>query len=262
MQLKEFKGNKRVLVILALIWMVSCTERQKEVNSDQSSTTDKVTQIVDRSIRKHGGWDMWQRVEKVAYKKRIILYDSLANVESDLVQHHFYDLSQERAGSISWIYKEDITEINFEGYIASKKLNVTNIETDEARVSAINIVNSSFFVLFQPFKLLDPETRLDYLGIDTLKNGKVVNVVSPGYGEPEEGNDKWLFYFDLVTDELVANSVNHLGRLSFIENLSFDSTSKLVLHKHRKSYIVDSQNNVKYLRAEYFYGDYDIQFRE
>ena len=66
----------------------------------------------------------------------------------------------------------------------------------------------------------------------------------------------------MKTDKLIANRVDHLGRLSFIENLSFDETSGLVLHKHRKSYFVNTDNSVKYLRAEYFYGDYKIAFTE
>lgn len=78
------------------------------------------------------------------------------------------------------------------------------------------------------------------------------------YGVPSEGDDRWWFYIDVETDELVANMVNHLDHHSFIDNLAFDTTTILTLNAHRKSYFTDSLRNVRYLRAEYFYTDFEL----
>ena len=86
-----------------------------------------------------------------------------------------------------------------------------------------------------------------------------MNVIRADYSENK--SDPWWFYFDIEDDKVVANRVYHNGRFSLIENLAFDSLSGLMLHKHRKSYFTDSLNNIRYLRAEYVYSDYDLQYK-
>ena len=131
-----------------------------------------------------------------------------------------------------------------------------NNEVDEAKAErATSTVQSSLFVLFQPFKLLDNGVELKYVGKDSISSKSFVDVIQPLYGNENNGSDRWWFYFDTKTYLLAANMVSHNGRYSFIENLAYDSSTNFIFNAHRKSYFVDSLKNTKILRAEYFYKD-------
>jgi len=234
----------------ALLLISSCTQHsEKEVSAND---------IVLLSIERHGGLLNWKNIRSISYTKTILLFDSIGAEESKIQQYHRYELKPRFQGTIEWLAENDSIRISYKEGTGSRYVNGIEMTDSASKITANNTMIAATFVLFQPFKLLDKGTQLLYRGQDTLKNGRVVHVIQPIYGQPEDGQDRWWFYFDIQTNQLIANMVNHAGRYSLIENIAFDSTSSMVFNHHRKSYFVDSLQTVKYLRAEYFYEDFDL----
>ena len=220
---------------------------------------NEADQIVLKSIEAHGGWLEWQHAKHITYSKTTLLFDSTGQKESEITQFHEYRLLLDFTGEIHWTNPDDGAgnRIVFDGKRAFRlKGNQEPADSLESE-SAYNTIISSHFVLFQPWKLLDPGVTLIYEGRDTLEDNTVVDVVRALYGTKTEmeGQDRWWFYFDITSHMLVANMVNHDNRYSYIKNLKYDTSNRLILNHHRKSYFTDSLRNVKYLRAEYFYED-------
>lgn len=236
------------------IVLISCSSpKPAEKGKDQIALADSIAWL---SIEVHGGWDTWQNLQSISFTKTTTLFDSVGAEESTITQHHNFDLKPDLAGTIEWIENGDSIRIVYAKDQATRYVN--RVPKPEMAEAAADAVMAPLFVLFQPFKLMDPGTQLEYLGSDTLA-GVPVDVIRPVYQGADESSDQWLFYFDKETHELICHRVNHNGRISLIQNMSFDHTTGLRLHGHRKSFFVDSQNEIRYLRAEYFYEDYQVE---
>jgi hypothetical protein len=248
-------------LFLGIIFVVlSCGQKpESKQYLAEETTSKKAGEIVSLSIEKHGGLSTWKNLESISYYKSIILFDSLGVIESKVTQHHYYQLKPELTGTISWLVDGDSLKIEYANNEATKYVNGLAEISPESLNSAKNSFLSSFYVLFQPFKLMDEGTELNYVGVDTLESDVVVNVIQPSYTGAKPGDDKWWYYFDIKTNRLLANMVNHSPTYSYIVNLSYDESTEIIFNAHRKSYFVDSLRNVRYLRAEYFYDDYIIK---
>ncbi len=245
------------LLLCVVPWMLlfGCTP-PNDANT-MAGSSQEAREIVIRSIEKHGGRTSWENLRSVAYNKITILFDSNGTEESRTLQRHMYILKPDLTATIQWIEKEDSIKISYNKGTALRYIN--GIPESNSEGTSQSAVDAAMYVLFQPFKLMDAGTVLEYVGVDTLDD-KVVKVVKPNYAGTQSGDDEWFFYFDIATDELIANMVNHKGRRSLIKNVAFDPTIPLYLHQHRKSYFVDSLLNIHYIRAEYFYTDYKLYF--
>ena len=241
--------------------MSSCGEN--EDNEGGLSVADTKANIADdivqQSIEKHGGWDSWQNLKSISYSKTIILFDSAGMVESKVTQKHNYKLIPELKGTIEWVIDADTMLIKYSEDEAQKFINGKPDPDPESAILAKNSFFSAFYVLFQPFKLMDEGTQLNFIGADTLENNLKVNIVQPVYKGATSEDDRWWYYFDEQTNLLAANMVNHGTTFSLIVNLEYDSTTTITFNAHRKSFFVDSLRNVNYLKAEYFYEDYIIE---
>jgi len=214
--------------------------------------------IVQKSINAHGGWAAWEKVRQVKYRKTILLFDSTGQLESKVTQFHSYQLKPFFTGEISWIEKGDTHRIVFDGERAVELVNGQVLEDSLAAKNAYNSIMAAHYVLFQPFKLLDPGVVLDYQGRDTLEEGEVVDIVLASYDKAQKNHtksDHWWYYFDASSNRLVANMVEHEANNSYIINLDYDSSNTLLLNHHRQSFTVDSLRNQLFLRAEYFYDN-------
>ncbi|MGE0772644.1 MAG: hypothetical protein AB7K37_13090 [Cyclobacteriaceae bacterium] len=242
-----------IKIAMALFAAAGCKPNTSENSGKQTSMADSIVRL---SIEAHGGWQAWQNLQAISFTKTTTLFDSVGAEESTVRQLHRFDLKPDLAGTIEWVENGDSIRIVYAKDQATRYVN--KVPKPELAEAAANAVMASLFVLFQPFKLMDPGTQLEYLGSDTLA-GVPVDVIRPVYQGADESSDQWLFYFDKETHELICHRVNHSGRISLIQNMSFDNTSGLLLHGHRKSLFVDSQNEIRYLRAEYLYEDYQAE---
>ena len=252
------------VLICSVIFLTRCS---KPGSSPANEHTEKeveeveyATKLVNQSIEAHGGFESWTKLREISYKKTTTLFDSIGEIESKIIQMHKYTLQPSLNGTIEWQAGEDLIKIIYSDGLGTKYVNDIAELDSGSMVSATNTFMSSFYVLFQPWKLLDGGTKLDYLGIDTLENAGPVHVIMPTYGERKEGDDIWWYFVDVDTKRVLANMVDHTGRKSLISNLEYDTTTELVFNYHRKSHFVDDDRKVKYLRAEYFYEDFQLIF--
>jgi len=246
-----------LLVLCLLVVSLACQNNNKESLTNIES---KARYLVLASIEKHGGMNTWQNLQSISYNKTIILTDSTGIEESRITQRHKYQLKPKLSGTISWLSDNDSISIVYKNDAASRFVNGIEETDSTSKESAKNSFFSSFYVLFQPFKLLDDGTELIYIGEDVLESGLKVNVVQPVYEGAKPGDDRWWYYFNKETNQLAANMVNHPPTYSYIVNLAYDNTTAITFNAHRKSYFVDSLRNVRYLRAEYFYKDYQLNY--
>ncbi|MEL7119446.1 MAG: hypothetical protein AAFO07_08400 [Bacteroidota bacterium] len=72
--------------------------------------------------------------------------------------------------------------------------------------------------------------------------------------------DTWKYYFDQTAGKILANWVKTSNHFSMVENLTFERVEGILFNKIRKSYRVDSLNNHFFLRADYNYGKYIVEF--
>ena len=226
------------------------------MSGDEAITAEH---IVNESIKHHGGLEKYESLKSIKYVKKIILFDSLGNVESVQNQHHYYVMQPELSGTIWWADDADTVSIEFAGDDISRFTN--GIPDTLASEASANLVGSSIYVLFQPFKLVDPGTLLIYEGVGNINN-KEVDIVAVRYEGADDSADQWWYYFDTESHRLLANRVIHGKRNSLIQNLSFHEEAPLLLNQHRKSYFVDNSLEKGYLRAEYFYDDFEFTFEE
>ena len=78
------------------------------------------------------------------------------------------------------------------------------------------------------------------------------SIVAVRYENDTPSSDSWRYYFD-ENYRLLAASVKHNNRISFIDNLEFQTYKGILFNKVRKSYFVDSLFQNKQLRAAYHY---------
>lgn len=247
-----------IVIFLVTGLAVGCNS-EKTVDSEALSNNQQAQEIVERAIAKHGGWMAYDSLSSLSYTKRILLYDPSGQLESDQVQYHKYVLRPDLSGStIKWAVEGDTIAVIYDDESAIKTVN--GIPEEGSEESAMNTFLSGYYVTFQPAKLMDNPDQLYYAGIDSLWDGTKVHVVQPL--DSTENADEWWYYIDKETQLLSANMVKHDVRYSFIENLAYDSTLGVTFNAHRKSYFVDSLRRKRYLRAEYFYSDYQAEFKE
>jgi hypothetical protein len=215
--------------------------------------------IVNKSIVSHGGMDAWSQLKHLEFDKETILYNQDGSIEKEIVQHQLFILKPSLEGAL--LSKETHkNDLYFHGNAFSKVINdsvfmvTDSIELEKAK----NTFFAAHYVVCQPFKLKDEGVLLDYVGIDKM-DAKKVYVINVSYPTDYKNSDKWTYYFDINTCQLVANKVNHKGTISLIKNLEFNSKTGLTFNAHRKSYIM-IENDSSFLRAEYFYKNFKVLF--
>lgn len=124
-------------------------------------------------------------------------------------------------------------------------------------------VNTATYVVSMPFKLLDPGAVIRYLGEDKLADGRPVDVIEVAYNTDQHENhstsDVWRYYFDRPDRKIVANWVDAGDHYSLVENLTYERVGGILFNKKRQSFRVDSLGNKLYLRADYAYGNYQVE---
>ena len=226
-----------------------------------SCLTKQVTAIgiVQKSIEAHGGFETWEKLKHLEFDKTTILYTKEGAVEKVIEQHQMFLLKPSLEGALlSKVPMQN--ELYFHGNAFSKVINDSVFMVTEP--SDLEIARNTFlaahYVVCQPFKLTDENVILDYIGVEELDHKKVY-ALNVGYTTDYENSDKWTYYFDVKSYQLVANKVNHNGNVSLIKNLEFNSQTGLTFNAHRKSYTL-AENDSTYLRAEYYYKNFMTLF--
>jgi len=140
------------------------------------------------------------------------------------------------------------------------------LNSEAKQESLMNSIYTSTFVIEIPFKFLDKGAEISYAGLDTLKTGEAVEVLRVDYHPKKHNNltteDTWWLYFNEKDYRLHGYMVKHKDHHSYVKNLTMTTEKGFLFPTHRKSYRVDTDRNILYLRAEYFYKDYAVEMLE
>ena len=197
--------------------------------------------VVEESILAHGGLNNYANLQDFRYEKTSYTRDAQEVINDTLIQQ--FEIP--RLGTTILITEDSLRiTLQNENIQTSKELN-----SDQQNYKSI--VEGANFVFFQPFKLKDKGAQIEYLGLK-----------SPGFSEePLEqirvtypnSSDIWYFFFDYETKHVVANAVDHDGKVSLILNDSLQWHKNLFVHSRRRSFLSNSNFELIRLQASYKY---------
>ncbi|NRB47683.1 MAG: hypothetical protein HRU41_08405 [Saprospiraceae bacterium] len=260
--------SKLLFLCLALLTLSCTSETPATENSTPQDplahiTDGEVKRVLTAAMDKAGGLDRWNKLASLQFTKDYSLLLESGEVENAAFQQHLYTFGTNPTVDIRWEKEGKTNAIHFKEGQYQKLLNDAP-DTSMAQQSVINTVLSATFVVSIPFKLLDEGVQLSYSGLDTLANGKVVEVLQASYDPEEHAEhstpDIWKHYYDAEDFTFLAYMVQHADHYSYVENQSFHEVEGFLLPKTRKSYRVDEDRNLLYLRADYAYDDYSLEW--
>ncbi len=243
--------NIKSLIFLTLLCasISSCAILGGNRNMDKQSKV-----IVQKAIAYAGGQASFDSLGKMHYLKEIVFYDENQKQESKNFELHSYDM-KEASGKIEWIKNSVRTKISYTK--DQLKYAKNGMYDPTKKQDGINKLKASHYVLFMPWKLIDGNADIRYIGEKSLPNEEVmVDVLEVNYEMENPDGDIWWYYFNKKTGAWEGNMVKHKDHYSYVRNLSMTDFKGVKLHNKRKSYRVDSQGNILYLRADYNYQNY------
>ncbi|WP_035085428.1 DUF6503 family protein [Aquimarina latercula] len=210
-------------------------------------------EIILKSLEAHGGLEKWKSVKEISYKKTTILYDSLGAIEKKIIQTHKNTFSPKFRAEMVWVENTVQKKVVFEDDKISVYFDNVIQGDSDLKEKYYKSVIAAHYVIWQPYKLLDEEVILSYVGIDTIDSKEVYIVKVTYFNDDGSSANTWWYYFDVLTYKLVGNMVHHGTTYSYIVNTKYEDKTGLSLNAERKSYMTDSLRNPRFLRADYSY---------
>jgi len=250
--------STQLLAILVLL--TSCG--QPSENSLEHIESAEVKAFLEKMFEKNGGLERWNAMHSLKYKKSYELYLESGEVEKSAEQTHDYELLPKMAIRIVSHEGNDKKGIVFENGQIKEYVNDTlNEQANEE--SLMNNMQSSLFVISQPFKLADEGPELAYEGLKILNSGEEVHVLRAVYNSASHDNlttsDTWWVYFDKDSYLMTGYTVKHLDHYSLVRNLESIEVEGFHFPKSRKSWRVNENGDILYLRASYEYSGFEIK---
>lgn len=228
--------------------LLSCDKEKKKLTPSD---------IVEKSIEGHGGLKKWKKIKQLSFDKVTTLFTKKGNLEKVIEQHQIFKFYPNLSGKI---VSKNNDGILFDGIKFFKIVKDTITTFSDANLQkAKNQFYAAEYVVCQPFKLNDKNIILADKGVKNIDNKKVY-AIGVTYKSDTKDSDKWVYYFDVKTFQLVATKVIHLDRDSMIKNLSFDTSTDFIFNKERESFITDKKTQQKYLRVKYLYSNFKIEY--
>ena len=252
-------SNKVVLLIIILF--ISCNFSKEQDKAKEAPKKPTAISVVENAIDAAGSLERWKNIASLSYTKKSRLLLENGEIESEVVQRHHYDFRPDKNIKISWRVGNDRFLIEHNDSISQKFKNDSLVEEGSAVRSS---VNSSLYVLGMPFKLLDKGTDLDYDGLKSINGIDTVHSINATYAPNKYQNhstqDVWWYHFDKNNGAFLSSLVYHEPTYALIENLEVVHTNGLTFPGIRKSYRCDENGEKIFLRAEFWYDDYSVEF--
>lgn len=252
----------KYLSFITGLLILACNNPEPQNQQDPYAHIEdtQVRTILQAAIEYAGGLERWESIKRLAYTKDFHLLDASGEIERSYRQIHDYRYGPLHLNILS-IENGDTIHTVLENGRYARTVNDTMVNLEQSTLE--QSVNTSTYVVSMPFKLLDSGPVLKYLGADTLGNGQIVDIIELNYNADAHDNlsssDIWRYYFDRPDRKIVANWVKTSDHFSLVENLSYARVGGILFNKERKSYRVDSLGNKLYLRAEYWYDNYQVE---
>ena len=250
----------RIYILLCFITMVSCLSSCKK-----SSAVDYLAHISDNEVKSKlsaacasaGGLENYMSIDSITYDKRSVLYLPDGGVESEVRQHHAYKVNPVLSGVITWSDSIGDHSIVYNQSAPYKTLNGEKIPNSAK--SAKESFMSSYYVLFLPFKLIDPGVNLSYEGatdIDGIKADILKVSSTPEAHANHSKDDEWRFFINQTDGSVLSNLVYHPPTYAYIENTEYTDEYPLRMNTYRQTWRTDKNRNKEYLRGEFWYSNY------
>ena len=242
----------KVIFIIAISFLFSC---------QKTKLTAK--QLLSKSIDAHGGLEFWQKVDTLSFTKKTILYNRKGLKEKEITQHQSFYGGNFINGNITTI-GTDKSNISIIGDVYSKRIGDTLISISNNEMKSItNAFKSAYYVISQPFNLMESGALLSYKK-DTILNDEKTFVVDVSYKEDQNTNtpDQWTYFINANTYLIVAAKVFHSPTVSFIQNINFNKETPFVFNAERESVFLNKDGSKDYLRASYFYSNYKVVLKK
>jgi len=238
--------------MIAISFLFSCQKTELTAN-----------QILKKSLKAHGGLELWQKIDTLSFTKRTILYNQDGVKEKEIIQHQSFYGGIPLHGKISSLgtEKSSISVING---VYTNSIRDSLIPITDHEIKAINnSFKSAYYVISQPFNLKESDALLVYKK-DTILNGEKTFVVDVSYREDEntERPDQWTYFFNAKTFLVVAAKVFHSPTISFIKNTKFNTKTPFVFNSERVSVFMNNDGTEDYTRAAYFYSNYKVVLKK
>ena len=246
------EGFFKVIFIIVISFLFSCQK-----------TKPTAKQILKKSLKVHGGLELWQKIDTLSFTKKTILYNQKGIKEKEITQNQSFYGGIPLHGKISSFgtEKSSISVINGV-YVKSIRDSLVSITDDE--IKAINnSFKSAYYVISQPFNLKESNALLFYKK-DTILDGEKTFVVDVSYREDENTRtpDQWTYFFNAKTFLVVAAKVFHSPTISFIKNTKFNTKTPFVFNSERVSVFMNNDGTEDYTRAAYFYSNYKVVLKK
>lgn len=229
-----------------VIVLFSCDD--KELSADE---------IMSKSIETHGGLDAWKNVKQISFDKETKLFNEDGSVELHTEQFQLFQQSSSLFGKIEWENNNDDILIVYEKDKVYKYVNDSIVVNIDELKKARNSFFAAQYVINQPFALLDDNVSLELKGTEVVNERQAYAITVKYDGDTKDSN-QWTYYIDTETFEVIANKVVLTDHTSWVENLTYDTSTDFTMNAHRKSYRLNAAGEKTYLRAEYWYRNYDI----
>jgi len=226
-------------------------------------TKPTAKQILKKSLKAHGGLELWQKIDTLSFTKKTILYNQKGIKEKEITQNQSFYGGIPLHGKISSLgtEKSSISVING---VYTKSIRDSLIPITDREIKTINnSFKSAYYVISQPFNLKESDALLVYKK-DTILNGEKTFVVDVSYREDKNTNtpDQWTYFFNAKTFLVVAAKVFHSPTISFIKNTKFNTKTPFVFNSERVSVFMNKDGSEDYTRAAYFYSNYKVFFKK
>jgi hypothetical protein len=207
--------------------------------------------LLNKSVEAHGGVRYSNQIKSIKYLKTTTLFTPNGDVEKtveQLISHHwnpdFTQIEWKNEGG-SYLAKNEAgtTTLTHNGELVKDSLILTQTTSN---------LDAALYVFWQPFKLRDPSAKKVYLGKQRILDSLDFLGIKVSYSDDPKA-DLWYYYFDPKSFKLRAVKVLHNNRTSLIINERYENKTGLSLNKVRKSYFLDSLDQIDYLRAAYLY---------
>ena len=251
----------KFIICLTSLTFISCS-KQNSYDVEIIGDSD-VQRVLSKAIDAHGGWEILNRIERLSFTKKTILYLQDDSIESAVEQRQEFQFYPELEGKITWqdsLGEHLIFYSENDSYVSLNGNKVPN-STDRARTTFF----SNYFVLLLPFKFADPGTTLSYEGKLTLAPGKEVEVLKASYApekfENHSTSDVWYLHIDPETGFVVSNLVYHAPTYAYIQNLETTEEFPLRMNQYRQTWRTDKSLEKEYLRGEFWYTNYKFDMK-
>jgi len=217
-------------------------------------------QIIEKAVETHGSLDAWNNIEQLSFDKETTLFNEDGSIEIKTDQFQLFRPKPKLFGKIEWESNGKDIVIVYDNEQVSKIINDSIITSEDELEKAKNSFFAAQYVIVQPFALLDNNTELTLNGVEDIE-GKNVYSISVKYESDTEDSNKWTYYIDTNTFEVLFNKVELSDHTSWVENLTFNTETDFKFYSHRKSYRLNKKGEKTYLRAEYFYSNFNVSYK-